>query len=103
MTFGQTVLLVYGLLIVFGGWMGFRAGSRVSLIASGSSGLLLFVALLVTYSDMTLGLWIGAAVSLLLCIMMAQRLAKTRKIMPAGMTLLVSVVTFVLLLLEVVG
>ena len=101
MVFGQTVLLVYGLLILFGGWMGFRAGSKASLIAGTSSGALLLIALLITYSDLRLGLWIGAAVSLLLCVMMAQRLAKTRKFMPAGMTLLVSVVTFVLLLREV--
>ncbi len=101
MVFGQTVLLVYGAMILVGGWMGFRAGSKASLIAGTSSGLVLIAAFGVTYSDLRLGLWIGAAVSLLLCVMMAQRLAKTRKFMPAGMTLLVSVVTFVLLLREV--
>ncbi len=104
MSLGQIVLLVYALLMVVGGVMGYvKGGSRPSLIAGAVSGLLLFVALFISRSSPVAGLWIGAVVSLLLCITFAMRLAKTGTFMPSGMLLMVSVVALVLLTWAALG
>jgi uncharacterized membrane protein (UPF0136 family) len=103
MSYGPIVLLVYGLLMLAGGVMGFRAGSKASLYAGGGSGVVLLAAWALTFRSPALGLWIGMLISLLLCVVTGGRLAATRKIMPAGMLLLASVVAFVLLLLAVRG
>ena len=100
---GPTVLLIYGLLIIFGGVMGLRAGSKVSLYAGGGSGLLLLVAWFVSRSHLELGLWIGVAISVLLSIVSGMRLAKTKKFMPSGMLLLINVAAFGLLVASVLG
>ena len=73
------------------------AGSSASLIAGGTSGVLLLVAWVVTRTHLTVGLWAGAAISLLLCVSFVMRLAKTGKFMPAGGLLIVSVLALVLL------
>jgi len=97
---GPTTLLVYGVLMILGGVMGMRAGSKVSLYAGAGSGVLLLVAWYVTGIQLAAGLWIGAAISLLLCASFAMRLKKTGKFMPSGMLLAVSVVALVLLIVS---
>lgn len=101
MTTGQIVLVAYGLFLVLGAAMGGRAGSRASVIAGGGSAVLLFVAFAVSRFEYAVGLWLGAAVAALVCVMMGRRFAATGKVMPAGMTLAVSVVALVLLLRDV--
>ena len=103
MSHGPTVLLVYGLLMLIGGAMGYRAGSKVSLYAGGGSGMLLLAAWAVTFVQPTVGLWAGLVISLLLCAVTGRRLAATRKLMPAGLLLVASVAAFVLLLMAVVA
>lgn len=97
MHLGQIVLLVYAVLMLVGGFMGYRAGSTVSLYAGVGSGIVLLVAWLVTRSQLDVGLWIGVVVTLLLCISFGMRLAKTGKFMPAGGLLVVSVVALLFL------
>jgi len=101
MSLGPTVLLVYGAVMLFGGVMGYRAGSRASLIAGTASGVLLLGSWLLTRSSPEAGLWCGAAISLLLCGVTGMRLAKTRKFMPSGLLLGLSVISLILLVYSV--
>ncbi len=103
MDVGQYVLIVYALLILAGGLMGARAGSKASVIAGTTSGAVLLLALVVSWFHLAAGLWIGAAVSLLLSVTFGSRLAKTGKFMPSGMLLAVSVVALLVLLFSALG
>ncbi len=97
MVMGQWVLVGYAVLMVFGGLMGFRAGSKVSLYAGAGSGVALLAVFGATYLALGPGLWVGCALAALLTLMFGQRLAKTGKFMPSGMLLVVSIAVAVLL------
>ena len=84
MGFGQGVLLAYAVLMVLGGVMGKRAGSKASLIAGVGSGVLLLVAWFVSMHHPVPGLVMGAVIAALLSATFGRRLAATRKLMPAG-------------------
>ena len=104
MTVAQITLIVFALLMETGGMIGyFVKRSKPSLIAGAASGGLLIVAFAVTFFNMPVGLWIGAVVSLLLCLVFGIRFAKTRKLMPSGMLLVLSVVASAILLVAVLG
>lgn len=93
MNYGQIVLVVFALFIETGGIIAYLLKkSKPSLIAGAVSGGVLIIAFVVTFFRLSLGLWIGAVVGLLLCIVFGIRLARTRKFMPSGMLLLVSAV-----------
>ncbi len=91
--FAQTVLWIYIVLLVIGGLIGFLKGkSQVSLIMS-----VVFAALL---SLCALGIIFQAYVAdillALLLIVFGMRLAKTKKFMPAGMMLVVTLLALIL-------
>ena len=99
MTLGPIVLLIYAILMLAGGVLGYlKAGSRPSLIAGGTSGILLLVAYAVTFRDMGLGLWIGAVIAGLLCVVTGMRWVKSKKMMPSGMLAIISLLSLALLL-----
>ena len=88
----QIVLVVLASLIELGGIIGFKAaGSKASLIAGVISGGLLLAAFAVTFVELVIGLWIGAGVCVLLTIVFLMRVARTGKMMPSGMLLLLCV------------
>ena len=96
---GQAVLGVYGVLLILGGVMGMvKAGSRVSLFAGGACGLASLVALWVSLDDPALGLLIGGVLALLLTGVFIGRFVRTRKLMPAGVVLLLSLAVGILLI-----
>ena len=97
MEFGQWILIGYAVLMMFGGLMGFRAGSKGSLYAGFGSGVALLVALGATFLAMGVGLAAGCVLAAILTLMFGQRLAKTGKFMPSGMLLVVSLLAAVLL------
>ena len=101
MALGPTTLLVYGVLMVLGGLMGLRAGSKASLYAGSGSGVLLLVAWYVTRLNLPAGLWLGLVLTVLLTLTFAGRWKKTGKFMPAGMLLLLSLVALVVLAMSV--
>jgi len=103
MTLGTATLLVYGLLMIAGGAMGARAGSKVSLAAGGGSGLLLLIAWLLAYNGIGAGIWLGTAIAFLLSVTFGMRLKKSGKFMPAGMLLVVSIAALVLLVISIRG
>ena len=100
---GPTTLLVYVVLMILGGVMGARAGSKVSLAAGGGSGVLLLGAWLLTRFSLVAGLWLGAVLALLLSVTFGMRAKKAGKFMPAGMLFLVSVAALVLLVVSIRG
>jgi len=97
MSLGPVVLLVFGIVMILGGLMGHRAGSKVSLISGSVSGLVLLGAWFVSRDHLAAGLWIGVGVGALLSVVFGMRLAKTGRFMPAGGLLVVSVVALALL------
>jgi uncharacterized membrane protein (UPF0136 family) len=80
--------------MLVGGIVGYRlSASRASLIAGTASALLLGAAFLVARSgtDPSGGLWFAAVIALALCVVFALRFSKTKKFMPAGMLMIVSI------------
>ncbi len=93
MTLGQITLVVYALLMLLGGGIGFlNAKSKPSLIAGSISAILLGVAWFVSRSQETTGYLFGLIVAVLLLVVFGMRLKKTGKFMPSGMLLIFSVV-----------
>lgn len=88
----QIVLAVLGILMIVGGVMGARKGSRASLRAGAMSGLAFFLSLVLATSNPALGLWTGTVVALALSVVFGLRLRATGKFMPAGMLLLLCLV-----------
>lgn len=87
------VTLLYGVLAIVGGAIGYKqAGSQVSLISGFISGLLLLIGAYLLFGGSAMGPTLSAIVSLLLVIVFAIRLAKTRKFMPAGLMIIVGVI-----------
>ena len=94
---GQWILLGYALLMILGGLMGFRAGSKVSLYAGFGSGAALLVAYAVTFVALVDGLWVGCVLAAILAVTFGKRLSATGKFMPSGMLLIASLAAAVLL------
>ncbi len=95
----QISLLVYGILILLGGIMGFvKAKSKASLIAGGLSGVALLLAYMYSLQNLKDGLLAACGVTSLLTIVFAMRLAKTKKFMPSGMLLILTMLEEMLLL-----
>ncbi len=88
--------IVFGLLTIAGGIMGYvKAGSTISLIAGASSGLLLLVAAFLLPSHVVSGLLIGGLVSFLLAAQFLPAFIRGGKMMPAGMMSLLSILGIV--------
>lgn len=103
MNLGQMTLIVFGILMIVGGAMGMKAGSKVSLIAGGTSGVLILVAYVVSRFNMNAGLWMGAVLALLLAGNFLMRWMKTGKVMPAAALMAVSLVALAILAQQIMG
>ena len=96
---GQIVLGVYGALLILGGVMGrVKAGSKVSLWAGGLFGVASLVALWVSLSDPAQGMLLGGLLAFLLTGIFISRFVRTRKWMPAGAIMLLSLAVGILLI-----
>lgn len=99
MTAATLTCLVYGILVLGGGILGYRtAGSRPSLIAGTLSGAAMLVAALLLMRGVHAALWLALAVAALLLLFFAMRWLKGRKFMPAGLMALASLVALALLI-----
>ena len=89
----EIVLIAYGVLVAAGGIFGHvKSQSRPSLIAGSVSGLPLIAAGLLVLMGVAAGAYLGFAVNVLLVVLFGMRFGKTRKFMPSGMMLALSVV-----------
>ena len=97
------VLITYGLFLILGGFMGLKKGSKVSLFMGLGSGILgLLGVWLLTFSPKPA--WISlTCLNVLLSVSFISRLIKTRKFMPSGMLLLVTLGVLVFCLAHLVN
>ncbi len=88
--------LVFGLLTIAGGVLGYvKAGSTASIIAGSISGILLIVAALLLPTHAVVGLALGIVVSLLLAGKFLPGFFKSGKMMPDGMMAVLSAIAIV--------
>jgi uncharacterized membrane protein (UPF0136 family) len=89
--------LVFGVLTLAGGIMGYvKAGSVISIVTGVISGLLLVAAALLLPQQLMAGLIIAAAVSVLLAAQFVPKFLRTGSAMPAGLMSALSVIAIVL-------
>ncbi|MEI7922765.1 MAG: TMEM14 family protein [Planctomycetota bacterium] len=97
------LLLIYAVMLMLGGLMGFiKAKSKPSLIAGSLSGLMILVSIYLmnqTGSIAQTGCLLATFTSLSLALFFGKRFAKSRKLMPGGVMAVFSVAIFILLVL----
>ena len=96
MSLALIIALIYGVLAIVGGVIGYlKARSKPSLISGIVSGLLLIIGALRAAQGIASGLWVVKIVTLVLLIVFIVRLIKTKKFMPAGLMVIGGVVTLI--------
>ncbi|ELS31259.1 MULTISPECIES: TMEM14 family protein [Pseudanabaena] len=91
MTFSPSAiaLLVYGIIAIVGGIIGFaKSKSQASIISGSISGVGLLIAGTAVAKNLEWGKIAGMAIAALLVIVFIVRLIKTKKFMPAGLMIL---------------
>ncbi len=85
--------IVFGILTIAGGVVGYiKAGSVASIVAGGITGVLLLVAALLLPEYQIVGLATACIVSLLLAAQFVPKFLRTGRVMPAGMMSILSVI-----------
>jgi uncharacterized membrane protein (UPF0136 family) len=83
------ILTAYGFFLILGGFLGFKKGSKISLIMGLSSGILVFIGVwLLTFNPKTAWIFL-ICLNVLLSVSFISRVIKTRAFMPSGMLLLI--------------
>jgi uncharacterized membrane protein (UPF0136 family) len=89
--YSNTVLWVYIVLLVVGGLIGFlKAGSKMSLLSSAIFAALLILTAVPGLFTPRAALGLSNVIMALVVVVFAFRLAKTRKFMPSGLLLLLT-------------
>ncbi len=93
----NTVLWIYIVLLLVGGLIGFfKAKSKISLILSSAFAALLILTAVRGILDANFARTLANILMAALLVVFAMRLAKTRKFMPAGMMLIVTIAALAL-------
>lgn len=92
----KTMFILYGVILAAGAFMGYKAGSKISLIAGLSSAAIVFLGVYLTSQNSRLGFGILTGISGALCVMFLIRFLKTHAFMPSGMILILSLVAVIL-------
>jgi uncharacterized membrane protein (UPF0136 family) len=96
MNFSIVAVFAYGILAIVGGIIGYmQANSTVSLISGLISGILLVFTGFFQLQGQGWATTLAAVVTSILVVVFAIRFAKTRKFMPAGLMVLLGIVTLV--------
>jgi uncharacterized membrane protein (UPF0136 family) len=92
------VLAIYGALVFVGGLMGYKkAGSMPSLIMGGISGLLLLATSYALYQGHAWAQTVAFAIPLLLTLFFLYRFSLSYAFMPAGLMIVLGIVTLLLI------
>ena len=91
----KIILIAYGLFLMVGGYWGFKKGSKVSLVMGVSSGLLVLLSLWIMSFNPSVSWIFLSCISGLLALSFLMRLIKTKKFMPSGMLLLISLLVLI--------
>jgi uncharacterized membrane protein (UPF0136 family) len=93
------VVLVYGVLVIAGGAMGYaKAKSKPSLIAGSLFGVIAIIGSLLMLQQNPLGIYLSLGTAFLLLIFFSRRFSTTKKFMPAGLMMALSLITVLTLL-----
>lgn len=93
----STILWIYIVLLLIGGLIGFlKAGSKVSLIASAVSAALLIIASIPSLLQPGIREILVQSILAALLVIFAVRLTKTKKFMPSGLMLVLTLATLAL-------
>ncbi|NJO39151.1 MAG: hypothetical protein HC769_08565 [Cyanobacteria bacterium CRU_2_1] len=99
---GTIAAIAYGILAIVGGVFGYaKAKSKPSLISGLASGILLVIGGIGQQQGTSWGLWLSVIVAVVLIIVFAIRLAKTRKFMPAGLMLIAGIAALIGMLITI--
>jgi uncharacterized membrane protein (UPF0136 family) len=97
-----TAAIAYGIMAIIGGIIGYvQAQSKASLISGSISGVLLIIAGVMQLKGQAWGLVLATVVTLVLVIVFAIRLVKTRKFMPAGLMSVLGLAALAIMLKQV--
>jgi uncharacterized membrane protein (UPF0136 family) len=89
--------LVFGVLTIAGGIIGYvKAGSVVSFVAGAITGILLIVAGMILPEHRELGLGLGLFTSTILAGQFIPRVLRTRRLVPAGVMSVLSVIGIII-------
>lgn len=92
----QTISLIYAIILILGGIMGYvKAQSMISLATGLISGVLVFISSKIGKSNPKASYLYISSISLILAGFFSYRYASTHAFMPAGLMLLLSTITFV--------
>ncbi|MCM0589508.1 MAG: TMEM14 family protein [Gloeotrichia echinulata CP02] len=104
MNLGIIAAILYGVLALLGGIIGYiQAGSKVSLLSGAISGLLLILAAFIQLQGQNWGLIVAAFVTASLVVFFALRLAKTRKFMPAGLMTILGMLALTVMINQLIS
>jgi uncharacterized membrane protein (UPF0136 family) len=104
MLLAKITLVLYGLILIAGGGMGYATeGSLASLAWGAASGLVAIAAFSISLKHPRLGVLLGCVVALVVGTRMGMRLYETNKAMPAGAVIAVSVLALVIFVRALVG
>lgn len=92
----KIILIIYGVLLIGGGFLGAKAGSKVSLIMGVLSGALILGSVYWMGHNLKAGYGLILAVSGILSFTFLLRLVQTHKFMPSGMLLILSAIVLIL-------
>lgn len=93
-------VLIYGLVVLLGGVMGYvKAKSQVSLLSGVGSGVGLLVAWFISRQLPLAGLGLATILALVLFIVFITRFSRTRAFMPAGLMMIFSLIAATLFFL----
>lgn len=98
----KLILLIYGILLIAGAFIGLKAGSKVSLIMGLVSGAVVLTGVYLIGTNPQLGFMVIASMALILTVTFFIRLMKTHKFMPSGMLLLLSAVALIVCVKEII-
>ena len=95
MSIFKLVGLAYGIFLFVGAFLGFKAGSKISLVAGLVSGALALMSAFLATSNFVLASRLLTFVSGFLSVTFLIRFLKTQRFMPSGMLLFVSLVVLI--------